>query len=1592
MKTKSSIAKVFVLIACLGFFSETAWAEGREVIQNKRVVIFHEEGFPSGGAAVKPLRWFRENLKNFGVEATVAGAEEISDPKFMTKKRFDTLIILGGVNIPLKAAYTIPNFLSEGGNVITARIPDHCIKYSPEKKSWGAKIHFGGNGRNNNEFQIRELYWARKSLNCSLEVNPELPPYLLREMPSTAGPFNSSNFNVLDKMNYHHTGDGGFASRKNIATAANIISPVYLLPNREPADFVAYRYHSSYFNGSTLVVLGKLGSHLLNTIHAESILYTCLKLCEIRLPGEEPPSYYERVIKLHREVSNFNKLFIEASYVLRDLSFVKFYEKGKEIEELKNRMLSCEKALSHIIAEKQRIDTLLISGLDTKDQDKRRKGLLARIKMEKESIQSVLKELTREIRGINYPEEIEVKSPLGGIIVEAGNTRPLGPYMLRKDFFQTMKELGVNAYYPQWAGRLLCHYLDDPIIKKNMEGIKLDLYFTPSYNLREIVPCQGVLNPRTGEVKETGRKAYNYQLLEKKIRDFVECWKDQSILRFWTAEERCLGSSFWGEQAREEYQNHLSEKYKGINALNKRWQTDYKKFEDIKLLTKKPEAISEHSNWEDWTKFRVERYVSALKFGYDTFKKYAPEIPISRTTSVSGTIKFPYMGANFYALTKAQDISGMDGTYGVLPCNNEWIWFDVNCGKPFFTTEWSLFYSGAQRDRKRLYQGVWSTVSGGAVGIQSWLWRIHGHGICVDQTGLPTFLGWELKGLASDLDKFDHIILDGRRTEPEIKILFSDTSRCHEQSWYKKDSSPHLSSINNLYLFFLRRHHPARVIAEEAILEGKDLSKCRLLIVPHAKYLSERLQELLLTYAQNGGNLLLEGKSGEFDNYGHKMPLLFRKNHIVPSVVKKKEVFLPEAEILLINKPELAFSPLLFSREEKNVLLKYASGEPALVSVPFGKGKVLISGAPFSLAAHQEHNVSLIMGKIMEEINLLPKYICRDRNLIIREWEYEGTDYLVCAYPKGKSFTNKFVLRIRGNYKVSDYLLGTEILSAFDGKYTSFHGIITSPGGRVYKLEKVFSSKKISSSQEYLTARKEVLKPNVASGIPTSLPYKGRLLVDDPRELEGFLFEAEIVPMPGDTGEAYLTVSKGEKSMKRRVEPGKEYLFPFKKTSFLVKCVDCCFILPMHINIEIGKTKKKFISSHCTFKKEGASIFLSNGLVRLKILPKRGGRIIEYATLPEEVNHLAGDGITENEGSWPGSFFDSPFAYKLIKNTPQEIKILLRMDYPVKNMLMEKVITIKANESKIGLEIRNYNCSDSLSPLCLRLHPELNIGGIADGNDRFFIPTSKGLKILSYDKERDFYFSPSKGWAGCCDKREKVAYITSFFHLDEVKTVYVWMGLDSYNLELFTHKRKIEPSKAISLNAESFLIKGISGVGGFGKGFASHICLGNTCFSQDKEIIFEVEAGSSFLQKKKITGKVSILKETKKIMELGRFNKRISLEESLKKKFSFSAKGLPDGKYKIVFSLSGEKGEEYLKEEKNFFLIGNVKRKGLREYENFKKRFSQLKEKYPLKNKELYSLLVSLEEFRMAIENNNREKISLKREEIGQAFQRFDHN
>jgi len=1610
---KNTSARRKVIVITLSLLACVAMSKSESA--NLRVGIFSEDGFPDG-MGVRPAIWYQDELKRLGCTPVVLNGEDMSNAERLNRKALDVLILPNGGSIPYEAAYLIPKFMTEGGHLVTTRLPMTGYKSDPSKPSkWTEKAQISSREKYPMDLQIRFLSWksAQRSLKAELKVNTNLPASVRTCLPALADTLNAS-MGLPDKWNmFVHGQVGGKreirdfdgSGGENMETAGNIILPAYCLPSGEPTDFLGYRYHNNYYNGATLVHFGQVGEALMKGDKAGDVLQSCLRLCEEKYPGEQSAEWYERLIKTQRQVSEYGRIFVDAYYKVRDGLTAALYAGDREAYAvMQKKMRELMDGLEAVMNEKQTLDKLLYAATDYEKQDLRRKALLEKIAAEEKKCAEAKVSTAGLPFAIKEPEKVKIRHALGGMPIEAGVSSSPGLYGIRTDTLQTMKELGCDVWFCPWFLN------NDPSAKALMEGIRgLDIWdwnrgplgslSQPEYKL--VISRQGSLDLFTGKVEETPRETRQPEKLEKLIKEFIEQRRAYPVMRYvGGGAESALHLKYWGEEACAEYIEHLRGKYGEISRLNERWLTAYTNFNDIKLITRQPETGTEHANWEDWRRFRERQFFKANETVYKLFKKYAPNILYGSIIS-TGCRNGPMFGVDFYELTKAQDISSLDGT--ALPVSQEWTYLDLIAeGKNVWTAEWGKFYNPPAdilMGRKGLSKQLWQEVSGGHIGINCWFWRCPGFsGNYVDTTGLPTLYGWELKQLVSDFRKIEHILLDGKRVDPEIRILFSNTSRCHDQCWKPHGVSSfslHLSAVDDLYGRFAKLQFAARVLDEGALRDGTDLSKCRLLIAPQAQYLSQEIQDKLLDYAQNGGCLVMEGWSGKYDNYGNSSNNMFKALGVVPGMARTKEVQLKDGVLYTARdkkNQELFYAPVAV--EGGKTILKYASDEPALMSKELEKGKIIVSGLPFSV---EQIGIGLIMEELFKEAGLTPKYQCDDEKLVLREWEYENELYLICAYPEGKEPAKRFLLKIRGEWEVEDYMLGLKIPVEQDGAYTTFDGVILSPGGRVYRLRSTGRQKKADEDRKVAvkSVKSEKNDKSLQSEQSGSLPYKGELQVQNGEiMLGGYKFQVAVINSGGgwnEKGRVFLTVRRGEEERMQELKIGSDALFVFRDEALQVKCENHSYVYPEGATVAIETVERPKIKSACGITTNGVAWELSNGMVSLKVLPDEGGKIVELKTWPEGINHVAEGGIKEIDGGYPGNLMNQHFVVKSETAMPEECKIVLEMGKAVNGLKERKEIALKKNMAGVGIRLELMNDDDAIWKGMFRVHPELNVGGMADENDVFYAPEKDGIAMIQYfPGER--CLNPVAGWTACCDARERLAYVSAF-SLDEVKTVYLYFDENFYNIELWSDKgAQLKKGESLQLNHEIYMVKGVSGVEGYGKGWAGNLIMPAEKWPLDKKMKLVLEIGNAWLEKQSARVRVVLMSARKEVRVYYDAQADVSYESALKKEIDAGFEGLAEGEYELEARVTMDTAQ-ILTIRKKIALLGKklaedraaclAYQQRLDEYmKDLSRRSSLAKGDKNFTLDQKFNANRILEELKAAVEQQDDETIRQKREEL----------
>ncbi len=141
-------------------------------------------------------------------------------------------------------------------------------------------------------------------------------------------------------------------------------------------------------------------------------------------------------------------------------------------------------------------------------------------------------------------------------------------------------------------------------------------------------------------------------------------------------------------------------------------------------------------------------------------------------------------------------------------------------------------------------------------------------------------------------------------------------------------------------------------------VKAHEISHLKTLIVPQATYLEPEVMDKLLAYAKNGGELILEGQAGRYNQYKQEDNRIFDELGIVQLPVSGGKLADGTPVQPLLTQEEVSPTYIaydLLTPDEAKILCRYADGKAAAVAVNYGKGKVICTG--FSLIGNTPDKV-----------------------------------------------------------------------------------------------------------------------------------------------------------------------------------------------------------------------------------------------------------------------------------------------------------------------------------------------------------------------------------------------------------------------------------------------------------------------------------------------------------------------------------------------------------------------------------------------------------------------------------------------------------
>jgi len=553
-----------------------------------------------------------------------------------------------------------------------------------------------------------------------------------------------------------------------------------------------------------------------------------------------------------------------------------------------------------------------------------------------------------------------------------------------------------------------------------------------------------------------------------------------------------------------------------------------------------------------------------------------------------------------------------------------------------------------------------------------------------------------------------------------------------------------------------------------------------------------------------------------------------------------------------------------------------------------------------------------IMGCIEKEVDLVPKYECKDARLVVREWKYKDQTWLICAYPYiHDNQLQECVLKIRGAFKVHDYLLGLDVPSQTDKKNTLMRFVMPVPGVRVFRLE-ALSAEQLEKVKA--AANLDEMPLDQQPGQETRqihLPYQGFIYENRPLEADGYKIEVMVIRV----GEADLVIRKGDENVRHRIYAGKSCQVVVGGNTLTIDCKACNIILPVGADVEIKATPGVREAS-CSFQQLDGLLSFQNGLIRFEATANQGGRVITFMDEKSGINHVAPDkanktGISENTMWYPGAIAGAQFNYEIVANTDKEVVVQLKSRDKLDNYQVNKRFAIKKGEAAWSELVEVTLEGKTEQAIQLRLHPVLALGGVADFSDVFYLPVGGVTTNLVHrpSAASTGFMVPSSGWVGIVDRKQKIALIEQF-SLAEITNVYMYMAGDFYTMELFKPKVVIKPGQTEKMQVRFVIIPGMTALDAVMNDLAAALDISAAGLKPEQDIPIAVEVGSALAAEKPVRLELVLMKDGVKTLDIGKWDGVASYDKPVKQSFPLSRKAMSEaGEYKVKLILSDPKGE-----------------------------------------------------------------------------------
>ena len=566
------------------------------------------------------------------------------------------------------------------------------------------------------------------------------------------------------------------------------------------------------------------------------------------------------------------------------------------------------------------------------------------------------------------------------------------------------------------------------------------------------------------------------------------------------------------------FREWLKKKYSGLEELNKSWYRNFENWEDVSAP--RFGTILTYSDFMDWKAFIYQKLAEDLRLRYDAVRKYDKTHIVTAHASPVSLFGSPYGGesgddflmadeVDYYGLSQypKHNLPGDwrpwsfmaqgDFSYSANIKNGGYYIGEFQAG--FGTVGLNVGDPVTPADH-RIW--TWSSLATGAKGIFAYAYypmssgyESGGYGL-INLDGTMTERAVELGKVARFVDANKDVFSTSKPVKAQVALVYNPLSQMVGGHRRTTTQDGHINSLIGYYRFLTDQNIAVDFIHRRDVESG-DLSQYKLVIIPYALMITQKMADGIKNYVSNGGNAFSEARLAWNDNRGYTDGVipglgLSKVFGVRESKVKSlKNVYInvednSHPSLLRLQKGDTLTGSLfaesvepLSDNKSTRVIGRLEDGTACIVTSDYGRGHTMFVGSFLAMtnsrgsqwdqstqritvqdSSHRNTNKFLL--GLVEWANVAAPFTSSQPEnasnpLVIRLHEYPD-GYLLYVLNHGKT-AEKTTIRLKvtgsGKWDLVEMLGNRKITQADKGKILEIAtGEIGEKGAEIWKIKR----------------------------------------------------------------------------------------------------------------------------------------------------------------------------------------------------------------------------------------------------------------------------------------------------------------------------------------------------------------------------------------------------------------------------------------------------------------------------------------------------------------------------------------------------------